>query len=114
MVDFAFNEIGNTDLLKMNQLNEKIYELCSYKSGPVYLNDFITSKTDLSQDEYGNTPREFISKFNIPREEWDKVKSVYVLRSSIITPFLIETSSPDDPMDSFIQTMKEKLSKIIS
>ncbi len=114
MVDFAFNEIGNKDLTAMNELNQKIYELCSYKSGPVYLNDFITSKTALSEEEYGNTPGKFVMDFGIPWEEWEKVKSVYVMRSSIITPFLVNDSSPDGFMNNFLKTMKEKITKIIS
>ena len=98
----------------MNELNQKIYELCSYKAGPVYLNDFITSKTSLSEEEYGNTPGKFVTDFGIPWEEWEKIKSVYVMRSSILTPFLVNDSSPDGFMNNFLNTMKEKITKIIS
>lgn len=48
IVDFAFNEVGNTSLEAMDKLNQKIYEQCSYNSGPVFNDDWITSKTDLA------------------------------------------------------------------
>jgi len=38
-------------------INHKIYEQCSYRSGPVHADDFITSKTGLSFDNYGDAPR---------------------------------------------------------
>ena len=38
-------------------INHKTYEQGSYRSGPVYADDFITSKTDLSLDNYGDAPR---------------------------------------------------------
>jgi hypothetical protein len=48
IVDFAFNEVGNTSIEAMDKLNQKIYEQCSYNSGPVFNDDWITSKTDLA------------------------------------------------------------------
>jgi hypothetical protein len=72
----------------MNRLNQAIYDQCSYKSGPVYVSDFITSKTALTREEYGETPRTFVEKFGIRKGEWERLGSVYVLRSCIVTPFL--------------------------
>ena len=53
IVDYAFHERGDNSLERMNALNQAVYEQCSYKSGPVYVNDFITSKTALTREEYG-------------------------------------------------------------
>jgi len=91
MVDFAFNEASNTDLEAMNELNQKIYELCSYKSGPVYYHRFIASKTDLSYQEYGNAPKTFVANFDIPEKEWNRVRSVFVLRSCVLIPTWLAT-----------------------
>ena len=113
VVDFAFNEQGNRSLKKMNELNQKIYEMCSYKSGPVYANDFITSKTELGFDEYGDIPGTFTSRFKISKNEWDKVKNVYVLRSCILTPFLLSNTTYDKYMSNFMNTMQSKIEKVI-
>ncbi|MBN1938657.1 MAG: tyrosine decarboxylase, partial [Candidatus Aminicenantes bacterium] len=91
IVDYAFHEKGNGDLEAMNRLNQAIYERCSYKSGPVYVNDFITSKTALTREEYGDTPRSFVAKFGLREGEWERLGSIYVLRSCIVTPFLTNT-----------------------
>jgi len=88
IVDYAFHEKGPCGLEAMNGLNQAIYERCSYKSGPVYVNDFITSKTALTREEYGDTPRSFVKGFGIRESDWDRLGSVYVLRSCIVTPFL--------------------------
>jgi len=114
IVNFSFNEVGNSNLDVMNDLTLNIYEQCSYKSGPVYINDFITSKTSLSYDEYDDIPQSFVEKFGITKEEWLRVRSVYVLRSSIMTPFLIDETKFDEFMKGFFQTMKDKIRKIIT
>jgi tyrosine decarboxylase len=111
MVDFAFNEANNRDLEAMNSLNQKIYEQCSYKSGPVYTNDFIASKTDLSFHEYGDAPRTFVSEFEITPEEWDRVRSVYVLRSCVLTPYLISNTTFEAYWLNFMKTMRKNLFK---
>ncbi|MFH1941540.1 MAG: pyridoxal-dependent decarboxylase [bacterium] len=113
MVDFAFNEDGNNNLKTMNQLNQKIYEQCSYKSGPVYNSEFITSKTELSYEEYGDAPKSFVLRFDIPEEEWDRVRSVYVLRSCVLTPYLKSNTTFDEYWQNFMNTMWKNLRKII-
>ncbi len=112
IVVFAFNERGNKDLKAMNDLNQKIYESCSYKSGPVYTNDFITSKTALSREEYGETPGEFAARFGIPKEEWDRHGEVFVLRSCVLTPLLARNTSYREYWDRFMNTMREKIGGI--
>jgi glutamate/tyrosine decarboxylase-like PLP-dependent enzyme len=72
----AFHAIPEADSVTID-LHKMGY--IPYKSGPMYTNDFITSKTDLSHKEYGDAPRSFVSKFEIPEKEWDRVQSVYVL-----------------------------------
>ncbi len=107
VVVFAFNEVGNTDLEKMNELNERIYNRCSYVSGPVYQKKFITSKTILTDHEYGDVPGSFVSKFEIPETEWFRVKKVYVLRACIMSPFLANNTTFKEYWSRFIQIMKD-------
>jgi len=93
IVDYVFHEIGNGSLEAMNRLNEAIYERCSYKSGPLYSNDFLLSKTSLTGEEYGDTPRAFAARAGIAAGEWERLQSVYILRSCILTPYLTGTEA---------------------
>lgn len=113
MVDFAFNEASNRNLEDMNALNRRIYEECSYKSGPVYHTDFIASKTDLSREEYGDAPRAFLTKFDIPAEEWDRVGSIFVLRSCVLTPYLVNNETFESYWQNFMRTMWRNLNKVV-
>ncbi|MBN2355140.1 tyrosine decarboxylase [candidate division KSB1 bacterium] len=114
ILDFAFNRVGNSDLTKMNLLNQKIYEKCSYKSGPVYTNDFLTSKTALDSVDYGHVPGRFALAHGIPEQEWDRIRTVYILRMCIMTPFLTNHTPFDTFLGKFLQTMKEKISQIMN
>ncbi len=113
IVDFAFNPADNTDLAKMDDLNEKLYELSSYNSGPVYANDWITSKTSLDTDSYGDAPESFVKRLGIPRDQWAKQKSVYVLRSCVLCPWLIKNTTYEEYWGNFLKIMKEKIGKIV-
>ncbi|MBU7013091.1 MAG: tyrosine decarboxylase, partial [Theionarchaea archaeon] len=114
IVDFAFNEEGNVSLESMNDLNETIYDHCSYKGGPVYSDSFITSKTVLSAENYGDAPRAFVVRLGIPVSEWDNVKSVYVLRSCVLTPYLTYKRTYEEYWKDFMDTMKEILKSIVA
>lgn len=109
IVDFAFNEVGNTSLEAMDELNQKIYEQCSYNSGPVFNDDWITSKTDLAYADYGDAPKPFVARLGIPAEEWDAVRSVYVIRSCVLTPFLTNNTTYAEYWGNFMNTMRNVL-----
>ena len=109
IVDFAFNEVGNTSLEAMDKLNQKIYEQCSYNSGPVFNDDWITSKTDLAYEDYGDAPKPFVARLGIPAEEWDAVRSVYVIRSCVLTPFLTNNTTYAEYWGNFMNTMRNVL-----
>lgn len=85
MVNFMFKEVGNTSLEKQNQLNKRLYELCSFAAGRSYTNDFLTSSTSLTFEEYGDNPRNFCRDSGFSDQEWQKVHSLYVLRAAIMT-----------------------------
>ena len=106
---FALNRVGNTDLEEMNQLNEKIYNHCSYVSGPLYHKDFITSKTSFTTREYGNTPVSFLKECGIPASEWERLGTVFVLRSCVLSPFLAGETSFENCWNSFTTAMEKVL-----
>ncbi|HEY3278380.1 MAG TPA: pyridoxal-dependent decarboxylase [Syntrophorhabdaceae bacterium] len=112
IVDYAVHEKGNPSLEEMNNLNQAIYEKCSYKSGPVYTNEFITSKTDLTREEYGDTPVSFLDKLGMGRDEWNRTGSVFVLRSCILTPYLVHNTTYEAYWNSFITAMKTAVVQI--
>ncbi|HEX21272.1 MAG TPA: hypothetical protein ENH19_01300 [Actinobacteria bacterium] len=113
IVDFSFNEIGNSSLKMMNEFNRKIYDLCSFHAGPVYADDWITSKTDLSIKNYGDAPQEFTSRLGITEREWEQVHDVYVLRSCVLTPFLVKHTTYEAYWRNFMKTMRKKIARIV-
>ena len=113
IVDFSFNEVGNKSLRSMNEFNQNIYDLCSFHAGPVYADSWITSKTDLSVDNYGDAPKAFTSGLDIPGAEWGKVQDVYVLRSCVLTPFLEKHTTYEAYWNNFMKTMKKKIEETL-
>jgi len=113
MVDFAFHEEGNPSLAAMNELNVRLWEKCSYKSGRMYSEDFITSKTALSREEYGESPRRFVLSLGIPEAEWDRLGSVYVLRSCVLTPYLVHQTSFVEYWGNFLRSMSRALQAVV-
>ncbi len=112
IVDYAFHEKGNGSLEQMNRLNQSVYEQCSYKSGPVYLSDFITSKTALTREEYGEAPRAYVDKFGIEAGEWDRLGSVTVLRSCILTPYLTSNTTYEEYARNFMEAMIKAIRRV--
>ena len=113
MVDFAFNIEGNKDLEKMNQLNLDLYNLSSYVSGPVYKDDFITSHTKLDYEDYKDAPRELAGRLGIPKEEWDKVHSLRVMRACVLTPYFMNDKVTENYWQKYVESMKGKLEELI-
>lgn len=104
MVDFAFNIEGNTDLELMNELNHKFYEEASFCT-KLFTNDFITSHTVFDYVDYGDSLVDFVNKFNISKDEWDKVHQVSVLRATAMNPFFADRET--------FNTYNEKISEAI-
>ena len=113
MVDFAFNIEGNKDLEKMNQLNLDLYNLSSYVSGPVYKDDFITSHTKLDYEDYKDAPLELAGRLGIPKEEWDKVHSLRVMRACVLTPYFMSDKVTENYWHKYVESMKAKLEELI-
>ncbi|MFC7195857.1 pyridoxal-dependent decarboxylase [Halosimplex aquaticum] len=113
IVDFAFNEVGNERLDAMNDLNEGLYERCSYRNGPVYTKDFVTSKTTLDAEAYGDVPGAFAAELGIPEDAWNEVGSVTVLRSCVLTPYLAYDTTYGEYWETFMGAMREHLADIL-
>jgi hypothetical protein len=114
IVCYAFNPKGGTNLEKMNDLNEKVYDATSYKSGPVYADSWITSKTELNVKDYGDAPLDFVKRLGISDKEWRKVGKVYVLRSCILHPWIANRRTYPERWARYLGFMKKTLEKVVN
>jgi tyrosine decarboxylase len=112
IVCYAFNFKGCSSLKKMNDLNEQIYDATSYKSGPVYADEWITSKTELNVMDYGDAPLNFVKTLGIPEKEWRRIGKVYVLRSCILHPWIANRSTYPARWARYLEFMKRTLQKV--
>lgn len=113
MVDFALNIEGNGDLEKMNRLNYELYELSSYMSGPVRMNDFITSHTQFTFDDYGDAPADLVQRLGVDKSVWDAVHSIYIMRACMLTPYLMSSRDADYYWENYKNSITDKLRKIL-
>ncbi|GGY11567.1 pyridoxal phosphate-dependent decarboxylase family protein [Paludibacterium paludis] len=113
MVDFTFKEIGNDCLEDHNRLNKRMYEICSYASGRTYTNDFLTSSTSLASHEYGDTPAIFVRERGFAASEWERVQSVYILRSAVMTHFLRDAQRFEEYWSELRDIFTAKLAQIV-
>lgn len=112
MVDYVFNEKGNTDLVKMNKLNHDFYDYASYAKGGLYNNEFITSHTDFAIEEYGHSPFEFVNNLGFSRSEWDRATKVTILRASGMSPYMNDKEVFDDYAVKIESAIQKKLEAI--
>ncbi|MFH2106545.1 MAG: pyridoxal-dependent decarboxylase [Candidatus Micrarchaeota archaeon] len=113
IVCMAFNEKGNKDLKKMNDFNSRIYSESSYIRGPVYKNDWITSNTELNNEDYGDAPKEFVKRLGIPEKEWRRVGRVRVLRLCMLNPFISNLQNHEELWKGFLEILKKKIAGAI-
>ncbi|MCY7485726.1 tyrosine decarboxylase [Paenibacillus alvei] len=112
MVDYVFNEEGNTDLEKMNKLNHDFFDYASYVKGGLYSNEFITSHTDFAIPDYGNSPLEFVNSLGFSREEWDRVEKVTILRACALSPYAHNKDVFEEYALKIEKAIQDKLEKI--
>ncbi|HGN1705059.1 TPA: aspartate aminotransferase family protein [Providencia rettgeri] len=113
MINFIFHESGNTSLEKQNLLNKRLYELCSYAAGRSYSNDFLTSSTSLTYEEYGDNPLNLCRLAHFPDDEWHNVHSIYVLRAAIMTHCLRDKSHFENYWAELRNIFEDKLQQLI-
>lgn len=114
MVDFILNIEGNQDLALMNKLNEDIYNMSSIFSNDLYHCNFVTSHTDFSQSDYGETPKDVLKRLHIADEQWQQVASVTLLRSCVLTPYLNDMSVVNKYMKIMDDDITDKLATLIN
>lgn len=111
VVTFALNEVGNRSLERANELNRFLYRECSYRSGPVYLEDFILSKTVLKKEEYEEAPLPFLERLGVEGEGWEEI---FVLRSCMMTPFLMSNQTFTTYRERFWSTLTSHLESYLA
>jgi tyrosine decarboxylase len=112
MVDYVFNEDGNTDLGKMNKLNHDFFGQASYVEGQLYSNEFITSHTDFAFPDYGNSPLPFVKNLGFSEAEWDKEGKITVLRACALSPYAHYKDVFEEYASKIEKAMQSKLERI--
>lgn len=112
MVDYVFNEEGNTDLEKMNNLNHEFFNQASYVKGGLYSNEFITSHTDFAIPDYGNSPLPFVQRLGFSKEEWGREGKVTILRACALSPYAYDKDVFEEYAGKIEKAIQEKLEKI--
>ncbi|MPQ42558.1 pyridoxal phosphate-dependent decarboxylase family protein [Clostridium tarantellae] len=113
MVDYVLNLKGNKDLAKMNELTYAFYKKVSYFTQP-YANDLILSHTQFSYDDYGDSPVGIVEKCGMTKDEWDKVHTITLLRSCVLSPFLNKPEVFKYYSDQMDKAIVEKLEEIFA
>ncbi|MDQ0174871.1 tyrosine decarboxylase [Bacillus chungangensis] len=112
MVDYVFNEEGNTDLEKMNKLNNEFFNQASYVKGGLYSNEFITSHTDFAIPDYGNSPLPYVQSLGFSKEEWDREGKVTILRACALSPYAYDKDVFEEYAGKIEKAIQEKLETI--
>ena len=97
----------------MNDLTLKIWQESSATGAPILKKDFVTSHTELTHDDYGDAPKDMAMRLGITAAEWDKVGSIRVLRSCVLSPYFGIPKVTEQYWEDFIDNMKMKLSKLL-
>ncbi|MGL5244169.1 MAG: pyridoxal phosphate-dependent decarboxylase family protein, partial [Sarcina sp.] len=113
MVDYVLNIKGNKDLAKMNELTYAFYKKVSYFTQP-YANDLILSHTQFAYNDYGDSPVGIVKKCGMTKEEWDKVHTITLLRSCVLSPFLNKPEVFKYYSDQMDKAIVEKLQEIFA
>ncbi|WP_394239099.1 tyrosine decarboxylase [Niallia oryzisoli] len=114
MVDYVFNEVGNTNLEKMNKLNHSFFEQASYVKGGLYSNEFITSHTDFAIPDYGNSPLPFVKGLGFSEREWYYAGKITVLRACALSPYAHDKNVFEDYAHAIEKAIQAKLEAIYS
>lgn len=107
MLDYVVKEEGNQSLTAMNRLNQQIYDHCSYVSGNLMEKDIVLSKTVFSPAEYGDVPLDFIRRCGMLDNEWRTTRSVLVLRTTMMSPFLADETVLSEYFDKLVGALKK-------
>ncbi|MCJ8010838.1 tyrosine decarboxylase [Paenibacillus sp. KQZ6P-2] len=113
MVDYTFNEEGNTDLERMNKLNHEFFNYSSYVKSDIYSNEFFTSHTDFAIPDYGHSPLEYVKGIGFSEEEWNRVEKVTILRACALSPYAHDPEVFEDYAAKIKNAIQENLEKAV-
>jgi hypothetical protein len=71
---------------------------------------FIISSTDLTKEEYGDTPLGALARIGIAKSEWDRVGSMKVARSVVMSPYLTTDYVDED----YVARLLKQLQQVIT
>nr|WP_244088138.1 tyrosine decarboxylase [Companilactobacillus sp. RD055328] len=110
MVDYVVKEQGNDNLVAMNELNHDFYNKASYVDGNLYSKGYIVSHTDFAQDDYGDSPLNYVKSLGFSEDEWRKAGKVTIIRASVMSPYMNDkenfkyfTSSIHDAIQEYLE-----------
>lgn len=92
MVDWVFNVEGNKDLDAMNKLNQNFFIQSSIYSGLDYLKPILTSHTDFTREEYGDSCLGFIRQIGIT-SPWEEGSHLTTLRASAMNLMMYDAQN---------------------
>ena len=113
MVDWVFRVAGCTSLKEINDLNEAMYDYSSYMAGNLYANRFITSHTIFAQEDYGDSPLDFILQMGLSEDEWRIEKQIVLLRAAVMTPYMNDDKVFAYYSEAVRQSIQQKLEEIL-
>ena len=100
----------------MNELNEQIAGTCfgglPAPGGSILDLDFIVSSTDLSAEEYGDSPLPFLRSLGIDVSGWNPASAVKVLRSTVMSPYLTTDYVAANYVDQFLDAIVTHLAAL--
>ena len=91
MTDWVFVPEGMTSLEDINAFNHAFFDQTSiYTDESVYSKAILTSHTQFTVRDYGDSPLGFVESFGMDEDQWRKAGKVTVLRACALTPFLYD------------------------
>lgn len=112
IVNYFFNFSGNTNLELINKLTayvtDRILGSLPESGKSMVSKEFIVSSTDLTIEEYGDSPLLFLSEIGISKEEWHRVKAIKVARSVIMSPYLTPDYVDENYVDIYILYLQQQ------
>ena len=91
MTDWVFVPEGMRSLEDINAFNHAFFDQTSiYTDESVYSKAILTSHTQFTVRDYGDSPLGFVESFGMDEDQWRKAGKVTVLRACALTPFLYD------------------------
>ncbi len=118
LVDFVVVERSAPGgLEEVNRLNRFVYEQCSYRAGPVYLEDFLLSKTVLDVSTYGDALLALLDRLGLAQDEGDGEGdgelSLFVLRATLMTPYLTSNQTFEEYRLTFWEALHNHIRRFV-